>query len=325
MTLLVAAQAEIVAGRFAEADACYAQADDFFAATGFPADGVVNRACLLAWRGREDELRAALARIENLADSFGHGHMAAMGLHALAILDLGAGRYQSALDHALAIFHDDPPAIGNLALPLLVEAGVRTGRHEAAAAALARMTERAQAAGTPWGLGLLARCQALMSADENAEARYQDSVELLSQVPVALDLAHTRLLFGEWLRRRKRRGEARAHLRAAYQLFDSCGAAAFAERARAELLATGEHVRKRTMPAPSDLTPQERQVAIMAAGGSTNAEIASRLFITVSTVEFHLNKVFRKLGISSRRQIQSRLNAERAEEPKRAARAQVPQ
>jgi len=313
MTLLVAAQAEIVAGRFAEADACYVQADDFFAATGFPADGAVNRAYLLAWTGREDELRAALAGIANLADSFGHGHMLEMGRHALAVLDLGTGRYQSALDHALAIFHDDPPAVGNLVLPLIVEAGVRSGRHEAAAAALARMAERARAAGTPWGLGLLARCQALMSADEHAEARYRDSVGLLSQVPVALDLAHTRLLFGEWLRRRGRRGEARAHLRAAYQLFDSCGAVPFAARARAELLATGEQVRKRTVPAPSDLTPQERQVAILAARGSTNAEIASRLFITVSTVEFHMNKVFRKLGISSRRQIESRLGAERAE------------
>jgi DNA-binding CsgD family transcriptional regulator len=158
-------------------------------------------------------------------------------------------------------------------------------------------------AGTPWGLGLLARCQALMGPDEHAEAQYLTSVELLGRVPVDLDLAHTRLLFGEWLRRRRRRAQAREHLRAAHQLFDSCGAAGFAERARAELLATGEQVRKRTVPAPGDLTPQERQVAILAASGNTNAEIASRLFITVSTVEFHLNKVFRKLGISSRRQI----------------------
>jgi DNA-binding CsgD family transcriptional regulator len=317
MALLVTGQSEVVMGRFAEADARYAQADDFFAAIGFPADGAVNRVQLLAWTGREAELHAALAGMTSLADSFGQGHLLELGRHALAVLDLGLGRYQSALEHALVIFHDDPPAVGNLVLPLLVEAGVRAGRHKEAAAALARMAERAQAAGTPWGLGLLARCQALMSADEHAEARYQDSVELLSQVPVALDLAHTRLLFGEWLRRRKRRREARAHLRAAHQLFDSCGAVPFAERARAELLATGEQVRKRTVPTPSDLTPQERQVAILAAGGSTNAEIASRLFITVSTVEFHLNKVFRKLGISSRRQIGSRLGAERAEEPAR--------
>ncbi len=315
MTLLVAAQGEIADGEFAKADACYAQSDDLFGATGFPADGAIHRPYLLAWTGREDELRAAVAGIVNLADSFGQGHMLQMGQHALALLDLGLGRYQLALDHTLTIFHQDPPAVGNLVLPLIVEAGVRTGHHEIAAAALARMTERAQASGTAWGLGLLARCQALMSTDEDAEARYRDSVDLLGQVPVALDLAHTRLLFGEWLRRRGQRREARMHLRAAHQLFDSCGAVPFAERARAELLATGEQVRKRTMPAPSDLTPQEKQVAVLAAGGSTNAEIASRLFITVSTVEFHLNKVFRKLGISSRRQIESRLGAERAEEP----------
>jgi DNA-binding CsgD family transcriptional regulator len=316
-TLLVAAQGAIVAGRLAEADAYYAQADDFFAATGFPAGGPVNRALLLAWVGREDELRTAMAGITYLADSFGQGHLLNLGLHALSVLDLGLGRYQSALDHALKVYQDDPPGVGNLVLPLVVEAGVRTGRHEAAAAALTRMTERAGAAGTPWGLGLLARCKALVNADEQAEARYRESVELLSQVPAALDLARTRLLFGEWLRRRRRRAEARPYLRAAHQMFDSCGAIPFAERARAELLATGEHVRKRTLPAPSDLTPQERQVAMLAAGGNTNAEIASRLFITVSTVEFHLNKVFRKLGISSRRQIASRL--ELAEEPRAAS------
>jgi len=126
-------------------------------------------------------------------------------------------------------------------------------------------------------------------------------------VPVDLDLAHTRLLFGEWLRRGKRRAEARGQLHAACQVFESCGAVPFAERARAELLATGKQVRKRAVPSGNDLTPQERHVAILAAGGHTNAEIAERIFITVSTVEFHLNKVFRKLGISSRRQIATRI------------------
>lgn len=316
LTLLAAAQTKITAGRFAEADACYAQADDYFAATGFPAHGAVNRAQLLAWTGRGDELRTVIAGIASLAEECGQGHLDKMGLHARCVLDLGLGRYRSALGHALAIFHDDPPSVGNLVLPLIVEAGVRTGRRDAAAAALARMTERAQAAGTPWGLGLLARCQALMSADEHAEARYRDSVELLSQVPVDLDLAHTRLLFGEWLRRRRRRADARRQLRAAHQLFDSCGAVPFATRAQAELLATGEQVSKRDVPAGNDLTPQERHVAVLAAAGSTNAEIAARLFITVSTVEFHLNKVFRKLAISSRRQIAPRINAGPAGNPR---------
>jgi DNA-binding CsgD family transcriptional regulator len=314
LTFLAAAQAEITAGRFTEADAYYAQADDFFAAIGFPADGAIHRAELLAWTGREDELHAAVAGIADLADTFGLGHMHKMGLHALSVLDLGSGRYQSALDHALPVFHDDPPSAGNFVLPLIVEAGLRAGHHNAAVAALDRLAERAHAAGTPWALGLLARCQALISADEHAEAQYLDSVQLLGQVPVALDLAHTRLLYGEWLRRRNRRSEARVQLRAAHQLFESCGALPFAERAHAELLATGAQVRRRTAPAGNDLTSQERHVAALAAGGSTNAEIASRLFITVSTVEFHLNKVFRKLGISSRRQIASRMGAERAEE-----------
>ena len=308
LNLLVAAQAEITAARFAEAEACYAEADEFFAVIRFPADGAVNRAQLFAWSGRENELRAAVTSIAAPAETFGLGHMYQTGLHALSVLDLGLGRYQSALDHALAVFRDDPPSVGNLVLPVIVEAGVRTGHREAAAAALTRMAERARAAGTPWGLGLLARCQALMSRDEHAEACYTESVDLLSRVPVDLDLAHTRLLFGEWLRRGKRRAEARGELRAAYQVFESCGAVPFAERTRAELLATGEQVRKRAAPAENDLTPQERHAAILAASGHTNAEIAERLFVTVSTVEFHLNKVFRKLGISSRRQIAARID-----------------
>ena len=306
-TLLVAAQGEIVAGRLAAADAYYAEAADVFAASGFPAGGPVHRVLLLAWTGREEELGTAMAGIRYLADAFGQGHLLNLGRHALTVFDLGLGRYQSALGHAMQVYRDDPPGVGNLVLPLIVEAGVRGGRRETAAAALTRMRERARAAGTPWGLGLLARCEALMSAGEQAEAHYRESAELLGQVPAALDLARTRLLFGEWLRRRGRRGEARPHLRAAHQMFDTCGAVPFAGRAAAELLATGEHARKRTLPAPGDLTAQERRVAILAASGSTNAEIASRLFITVSTVEFHLNKVFRKLGISSRRQVAARL------------------
>ena len=308
MTSLVQAQAEIYAGRFAEAEACFAHADEFFAAIGFTADGAVNRVQLFAWTGREDQLRAAAADIAAFAETFGHGHMHMLAVHALAILDLGLGRYQSALDHALTIFGEDPPSLGNLVLPLIIEAGVRTGHREAAAAALARMDERARAADTPWGLGLLARCRALLSADDHAEACYLESVSLLGRVPVDLDLAHTRLLFGEWLRRGKRRAEARAQLRAAHEVFESCGAVPFAERARAELLATGEQVRKRAVPAGNDLTPQERHVAVLAASGQTNAEIAEQLFVTVSTVEFHLNKVFRKLGISSRRQIAAQIS-----------------
>jgi DNA-binding CsgD family transcriptional regulator len=314
-TLLAAAQTEITAGRFAAAEACYAEADEFSAATGFPVDGAVHRAQLFAWTGREDELRAAVAGIAALAEALGQGHLDKMGRHALSVLDLGLGRYRSALNHALAVFRDDPPSVGNLVLPVIVEAGVRAGHRATAAEALTRMAERARAAGTPWGLGLLARCQGLMSTDENAEACYRESVDLLSRVPVDLDLAHTRLLFGEWLRRARRRAEARGQLRAAYQVFESCGAAPFAGRARAELLATGEQVRKRAVPVGNELTAQERHVAVLAASGHTNAEIAERLFITISTVEFHLNKVFRKFGISSRRQIARKIGTRQSAAP----------
>jgi DNA-binding NarL/FixJ family response regulator len=132
---------------------------------------------------------------------------------------------------------------------------------------------------------------------------YQESIQLLEKVPVAVDQAWSQLLFGEWLRRRKRRADARVQLRAAFESFDAWGATPFAERARTELLATGATARKRSVETRSDLTPQERQVASLAASGLTNAAIATRLFITTSTVEFHMNKVFRKLHITSRKQI----------------------
>jgi DNA-binding CsgD family transcriptional regulator len=217
------------------------------------------------------------------------------------------GRYDEALRHALPIYEEDVPSQGNLVLPLLVEAAVRAGDRHKAALALKRLEDRAQLAGTPWALGLLTRCRALTAETADAENWYRESIDLLAAVPLAAEHARSRLLFGEWLRRRKRRSEARIHLRAAYESFDAWGASLFAERARVELLATGETARRRVPETRFDLTPQERQVALLAASGLTNAEIASRLFITTSTVEFHLNKVFRKLGLTSRRQIAAAL------------------
>jgi DNA-binding CsgD family transcriptional regulator len=147
-----------------------------------------------------------------------------------------------------------------------------------------------------------------MAEGDEAEQLYQESIAQLEKVPVAVELAWSRLLLGEWLRRRKRRADARVHLRSAYGSFESWGAAPFAERARVELLATGETARRRTADTVSDLTAQERHVAALAASGLTNAEIAGQLFVTTSTVEFHLSRVFRKLGITSRRQIAARLD-----------------
>ncbi|MEV7319803.1 LuxR family transcriptional regulator [Streptomyces sp. NPDC093970] len=302
MTLLVAASCDLWDGRFTAAEVRYAEFDDIAADTGFQGGGDINRLLLFALTGREPELRAAVAQVAAMK-SMGHGVLQLLAQHALTLSELGQGRYEQALRHARAVFEDDPPACGNLVLPLVVEAGVRTGDRAVAAAALARLEERAPLAGTPWALGTLALGRALTAEGDDAGKFYEESVELLGQVPLALERARVRLLFGEWLRRCKRRSDARTQLRAAYEGFDAFGAVPYAERARRELLATGETARKRTEETRFRLTPRERQVASMAAAGLTNTEIATRLFVTTSTVEFHMNKVFRKLGITSRRQI----------------------
>lgn len=302
ITLLVEARYDLLDGRFTQAEVRYAEFDDIVAATGFPGGGDINRLHLFALTGRETELRAAARRTAEMR-SIGLGLHQLMAQHALASLELGRGRYRQALRHSRAVFEEDPPTCGNLVLPLLVEAGVRTGDRDAVDRALARLEERAPLAGTPWALGTLALGRALAADGDDAEKSYEESVDLLGQGPLALEQARSRLLFGEWLRRRKRRSDARKQLRAAYESFDAFGAVPYAERARTELLATGEKARRRTEETRFDLTPRERQVASMAASGLTNGEIATRLFVTASTVEFHLNKVFRKLGITSRKQI----------------------
>ncbi|MFJ9704941.1 ATP-binding protein [Streptomyces sp. NPDC101234] len=302
ITLLAEARYELWDGRFKEAEVRYAEFDDIAADTGFPGGGDINRLHLFALTGREAELRATARRTAEMR-GIGHGLLQLLAQHALTLFELGQGRYRQAGKHARAVFEGDPPACGNLVLPLLIEAGVRTGDRAGVGEALSRLEERAPLAGTPWALGALALGRALTADGDDAEKSYQESVELLGQGPLALEQARSRLLFGEWLRRCKRRSDARKQLRAAYESFDAFGAVPYAERARIELLATGETARRRTEETRFDLTPRERQVASMAASGLTNGEIATRLFVTASTVEFHLNKVFRKLGITSRKQI----------------------
>ena len=302
------ATVEIWDGRFAAAESCYIESDDYMTATGFRASGDFNKALLYAWTGQEAELRAAVATMNTMAENLGIGLTYPWIGQALSIFEIGRGRYREALDALLAVFTDHPLVLDDVNLAPMVEAGVRAGDRKAAAMAMERMEERAPVAGTPWALGLLARCRALMTDDDGAEQLYQESISQLGKVPVAVELAWSRLLFGEWLRRRRRRADARVQLRAAYESFESWGAAPFAERARVELLATGERARKRTVETQFDLTPQERHVAIRAASGLTNAEIATQLFVTTSTIEFHLSRVFRKLGITSRKQIGRRLS-----------------
>ncbi|MFG2955910.1 AAA family ATPase [Streptomyces sp. NPDC048291] len=309
--LMVQALWDVRAGRFDAARAAFEEAAELAAATGLPPHGPAQRIELLAWSGREAETRAAAAEIAEVwVRRYGNDDFGDRARTCLAVLETGLGRYPQALACARVALEKDRPGTGSRVLHEVVEAGVRSGDHRAAKQALARLEARAAASGTPWARGLLARCRALMADDEHAEAYYAESVELLGRTGIVTETARSHLLFGEWLRRRRRRGDAREQLRTAHRLFTGMGAAAFAERARAELAAAGEQARARTAPADRELTPREREVARLAADGVMNADIAVRLFISVSTVEYHLGKVFRKLGITSRRHLASALDAE---------------
>lgn len=298
--------AELAAGRLKECDSLYEQSLEISAATGNP--GMLGAAArgnayLLAWRGKEAHARAGAAAHLAYAlerDQTGIAHFAR---YALMILELGLGRYQAALENALPIYEDDPPSAGSWVLPNLVEAAARSGRAGAAHDALNRLSERALASGTPLARGLLARSRALLASDAEAESLYRESLDQLGQSSARPELARSHLLFGEWLRRQGRRRDARDGLRTAHDMFVSMGIEAFAERARLELLATGERARKRTVETQIQLTPQERQIARLVRDGARNQEIAAQLFISPSTVQYHLVKVFRKLGVTSRTQL----------------------
>jgi DNA-binding CsgD family transcriptional regulator len=174
---------------------------------------------------------------------------------------------------------------------------------ERAAQALERLSDTTRASATDWGLGIEARSRALLSDQEAAERLYREAIERLARTRLRVELARAHLLYGEWLRRERRRLDAREQLRIAHELFSEFGMEAFAERARVELEATGEHARKRTVETRDDLTPQEAQISRLAADGATNQEIAAQLFISPSTVDYHLRKAFRKLGVKSRHQL----------------------
>jgi RNA polymerase sigma factor (sigma-70 family) len=192
-------------------------------------------------------------------------------------------------------------------MPELIEAAVRTGARELAAETDRHLTDRSRASGTDWAVGIAARSHALVVADERADDLYTEAIERLTRTRVAVDLARAHLLYGEWLRRQPRRVDARKELRIAYEMFTDFGMEAFAERASIELRATGEHARRRTVDALRQLTPQEAEISRLVAQGSTNREIAAQLFISPSTVEYHLHKAFRKLGVRSRTELARRI------------------
>jgi DNA-binding CsgD family transcriptional regulator len=257
-----------------------------------------------AWRGREQETRAAAGAVAGAARSQGQGWKLAWVGYALGVLALSLGQYQEAMAAAPGAFEDSPLACA-FAWPDFVEAAVRGGDRAAARETLARMAAQTPADAPPMALGLLARSRALLAGDQDAGALYAQSLGYLARCPSATHLARTHLLYGEWLRRRKHRAEAREHLRTARAQFEDMGAAGFAERARLELVATGENARRRSPETRNNLTPQETQIAALASRGATNPEIASKLFISPSTVDYHLRKVFRKLDVRSRRDLAS--------------------
>jgi DNA-binding CsgD family transcriptional regulator len=262
---------------------------------------------LAAWRG--DEVATSNLIETTMADvgSRGEGMGVGISLFLAALLYNGLGRYAEALKAAETACEYNDPGVLAWALTEMIESAARSNRPEVGAAALRRLSESTQAGGTDWALGIEARSRALLSEDDVAEHLYKEAIDRLGRTRVRVELARSHLLYGEWLRRMGRRVDARAQLRTSYEMLSRMGANGFAERARRELLATGETVRKRTDDTRHDLTAQEEQIARLASDGRTNPEIAAELFISKHTVEWHLRKVYPKLGISSRRQLRGAL------------------
>ena len=219
------------------------------------------------------------------------------------MLGNGLGRHDAARDAAWRAFQRDPVGYGPFLVPELAEAASRTGDLALVRAALDWLSERTAVTPGDWSLGIEARVRAFLSGGEAAERLYRESIDRLGRTRLRAELARSHLLYGEWLRRERRRADAREQLRAAYGMLDAMGIGAFAERARRELAATGETARKRTVEASGELTAQEARVARLARDGLSNPEIGARLFINARTVQYHLGKVFTKLAIGSRSQL----------------------
>jgi DNA-binding CsgD family transcriptional regulator len=262
---------------------------------------------LIAMRGREPEARRFIdaARVE--VTERGEG----AGLSFLdwteSVLYNGLGRYAEALEAALKVVDLPELASVNWVLPEVIEAAVRTGEPELAVRFNRRLADRTQESGTDWALGIAARSHALVVNDNSADEHYTEAIERLGRTRVKTDLARAHLLYGEWLRRQRRRVDAREELRVAHEMFSGFGMEGFAGRAQVELQATGGRTRRQAVDTVDQLTSQESHVSRLAAQGHTNREIAGQLFISESTVEYHLVKAFRKLNIKSRSQLASRL------------------
>jgi DNA-binding CsgD family transcriptional regulator len=318
---------ELFSGRIGVAMSLAAESDAVVEATG--SHVTLRTSIVLAnWRGRDAEAVALIEARRQDVLRRGEGLWLAANDWGSAIRYNGLGRYEDALaaaERAAEAARGLGPPI--LLLAELIEAAARSGQAERANGSLAQLAEIAHAAGTDWALGTHARAAAMLAEGQAVERLYQEAIERLSRVKTRATLARAHLLYGEWLRREHRRVDAREQLRLAYTMLSDMGMEAFAERARRELLATGETVRKRTVETLDELTPQEVQIARLAADGQTNPAIGAQLFLSPRTVEWHLTKTFGKLGISSRKQLRSALSDVATESrlaPSRSMSAQKP-
>jgi DNA-binding CsgD family transcriptional regulator len=258
---------------------------------------------LAVWRGREREASRLIEATRREATTRGQGRFIALASYASSVLNNGLGRHDAARESAARALEGDLVALAPLALPELAEGASRSGDVALLGDVLEQMSEHARATPTEWVLGIEARVRALLSEGDVAEALYKESIARLDRTRLHVELARSRLLYGEWLRRERRRVDAREHLRTAHDMLTTMGVEAFADRARRELAATGATVRKRTTQTRDELTAQEQQIARLARDGLSNPEIGTRLFISPRTVKHHLRHVFIKLGISSRTEL----------------------
>jgi DNA-binding CsgD family transcriptional regulator len=308
MGLGTAAVIDAWSGEFGRAAEATAEAAAIVEATG---TRLAPYASMLrvALQGREADALALLEPAIEDAAAVGQGFAVQWGQFVKAILFNGLGRYEQALVAAVHASDDTPELfVSSWALAELIEAASRTGEANRAAGALERLEDHTAVAGTDWALGIASRSRALLSDGDAAERFHREAIERLGRTRLRPELARAHLLYGEWLRRERRRVDARGELHAAHDLFTAMNMEAFAERARIELLATGEKVRKRTVETHDELTAQERQISRLAREGLSNAEIGARLFISPRTVEWHLRKVYSKLGVRSRRELSQTLD-----------------
>ena len=306
------AVAECVVGRLAEAQDRWTEMREIMAASRGPQIVSIDsrsEGLVLVYTGQVAEARTVgTAQIQE-STALGQDGRADVGRAIVARADLCARNYDAAVTTAAIVAQHDPAFTAEAILPELIEAACRSGRHREARSAFRTLSERTLAAHTPWALGVRARCAALLADGDRAEEAHLEAIGHLEHSHAAVDLARAHLQYGQWQRRAKRRREARGQLRTAYDMFDAMGAEELAARAAAELRATGEPARPRNPPHTLDLTPQETRVASLAAEGVTTNQIAAQLFISPRTVDYHLGKVFRTLGVSSRGQLAGRLTA----------------